>query len=268
MAEWINTSPPSEDGADIEVRRSPASGFNLNSFMSDIRTRGIIKSNSFMVSITPPKLLKAQWSDARRIIIRCDSASLPSVNWQMNEHHRHGYGPQESSPHNVQFEPTNLTFILDAQGEIYNFWQSWMNAIMNFDRSQGLNGKDTWGKQPYEHAYKDDYSADLKVLVYDEAANAAVQVTMLKAFPMGISEVNFNWSGGDDVTHLNIPISYRDYFTQTAKVTDLSSTLRTFFDFSSNANLSPSIQASYPILGTPTARSSILDSILADINLL
>lgn len=188
--------------------------FNVNSFMTDIRSRGIVRSHSFMINIIPPKIMRDLWPDTRSIIIRCDSASLPTVNFQMNEIFRHGYGPQETSPHNVQFEPINLTFIVDGWGEVYKFWYTWMNRIMNFNRSRGLNIGDELGRMPYEMSYKDDYSTEMRVLVYNEYTDNIIQATMLRAFPMGISDVTLNWSSTDDIVRLNVPISYKDFYAE------------------------------------------------------
>lgn len=192
--------------------------FNINSFMSDIRNRGILKTNSFMVNIVPPRILRDKWPSTRNILIRCESAALPGVNFQMGELYRHGFGPQESSPHNIQFEPTNLTFLLDSQAEIYTFWYTWMNCIMNFNRSKGINTVDEYGKYPYEMGYKEDYSTEIKILMYNEAADNILQTTLLKAYPMGINEVSLNWASQDEPAKINIPISYRDFFTQTSTV--------------------------------------------------
>lgn len=221
---------PEGRGDDIVVvgnkKSSTPGSFTLNSFISDIRHRGVVRSHSFMVNIVPPKILRGMWTDMRPVILRCDSAALPAANFQTFELFRHGYGPQESSPHNVQFEPVNLTFILDASAELYTFWYTWLNAIMNFNRSRGLNTSDGFNKAPYELAYKDDYSTEIKILVYNEATDNIIQASLLAAFPLGMNEVSLNWADQSGVVRLNIPISYRDYYSQTAKASGVS-----IFDF-------------------------------------
>lgn len=207
-APWPNKSKPKTPGS-----------FSINTFISDIRSRGVVKTNSFMVNIVPPKILRDRWSDTRNILIRCDSASLPAVNFQMAELYRYGFGPQESNPHNIQFEPVNLTFLMDAKAEIYSFWYSWVNGIMNFNRQNGLNSKDKAGKNVYELAYKRDFSTEIKVLVYNEVADNIIQASMLEAYPMGIQDIGFNWMNTDDVVRMNVPITYRDFYSQMASPT-------------------------------------------------
>lgn len=256
----------------VGARPKPQSSgsFNINTFIADIRQRGVVKTHSFMVNIVPPKVLQSKWNDTRNILIRCEGAALPASNFMMAELYRHGYGPQETSPHNIQFEPVNLTFLIDSNAEIYAFWYQWMNAIMNFNRANGLNSTDDQGKRAYEMAYKDDFATEIKVLIYNEDADAVIQATMLMAFPMGIPEAPVNWNNTNELLKINIPISYRDYFVQTA-----------FSDVSKNASsLIPSIlptsqmnknsvQDSYRALGfTPNnPNANRFDQLIADIQL-
>lgn len=247
--------------------RNPGS-FNINSFMSDISARGVLRTHSFMVNIVPPVPLRDRWTDARNILIRCEGASLPAANFQMAELFRHGYGAQESSPHNIQFEPVNLTFLLDGKSEIYSFWYEWLNAIMNFNRSSGLNTPDRYGKDPYEMSYKDDYATEIKILIYNENADAVIQSTLTEAFPLGMPEVPLNWNNTNEVMRINIPISYRDYFTQTT-FSDTSRNVSNFLSSTipSNQMNKNSIRDSFALLGfnALSSRTSKLDNILADI---
>ncbi len=259
------------DDSQIEVvgvaqnKPKTTGSFNISNFIADIRTRGVVRSHSFMVNIVPPKILQDKWSDTRNILIRCDSATLPAANFQMGELYRHGYGPQESSPHNVQFEPVNLTYILDAQAEIYTFWYTWMNGIMNFNRSKNFNTADAKGKLPYEMAYKDDYATEIKILVYNESADAIIQTSLLEAFPMGLPEINLNWSSTDEIIRQNIPISYRDYYSQTVtpSVSDVGDLLSSAYP-----NVLPSkLKDSYRLLGMnlQQAATNKLDKLISDI---
>lgn len=267
---WGSATPTNPSwGREAPVNAVPASSpgsFNIGSFMADIRTRGIVRSHSFMVNIVPPAVLRDRWPNTRNILIRCDSAALPAANFQMAELYRHGYGPQEASPHNVQFEPVNLTFIMDSQAEIYTFWYTWLNKIFNFNRSKGLDAPD--GNQlPYEMNYKDDYSTEIKVLIYNEAAENIIQATLMAAYPMGMSETSFNWATTDDFVRLNIPITYRDFYSQTtnASVEEVYSFLDPTLDFR-NTNRG-SILDNFNLFGfdLPGKLSSRLDNIISDI---
>lgn len=266
--DWFPVGDAPEEIVSAGIRAKQTSGFNINSFISDIRVRGVVRSHSFMVNIVPPKILRDIWSDTRNILIRCDSASLPSVNFQMNDIFRHGYGPQETSPHSVQFEPINLTFILDSEAELYNFWYTWVNRIMNFNRAKGLNSPNELGAHPYELSYKDDFATEIKILVYNETADTIIQASMEMAFPMGLSEVSLNWTATDDIIRLNIPISYRDFYAQTLNTRASEGV----FDFLSNTYNSNSLNTGNILdqfnlfgLRTNTGQTSKLDRLLSDI---
>lgn len=253
--------------ANTATSNSPGS-FNINTFISDIRNRGVVKSHSFMVNIIPPKVIRNQWSDSRNILIRCEGASLPAVNFQMGELFRHGYGGVESMPHNVQFEPINLMFLLDGNAEIYTFWYKWMNGILNFNRSSGLNTPDENNKRPYEMAYKDDYATEIKILIYNEAADAIIQATLNDAFPIGIPDIPLNWSSTNELIKINIPISYRDFYAQTT-FADSARNVSTFLSSTlpNNQLNKNSIRDNFSTLGfgAPGKLTSKLDRLVADI---
>lgn len=269
MTEPVINDPTKGKNKSIFSNSSTNPGaFNINTFMSDIRTRGVVRSNAFMVNIVPPKILRSKWPTGKNLIIRCDSASLPAVNLQMGELFRHGFGAQESSPHNVQFEPVNLSFILDMAGEVYNFWYSWMNGIMNFNRSKGLNTKDEYGKLPYEMAYKDDYASEIKVIMYNEASDTILQSTMTKAFPMGINDTPLSWGNTDDIVRLNIPISYRDFYTNVAQQSTADNLHSLLSETVPNQSFDKNgIKDQFSIFGlnSPLLKTSKLDTLITEV---
>lgn len=188
-------------------------GFNINDFTSDIRTRGIVRTNSFLAYIVPPVGLQAKYKDTKNFIIRCDSASIPSASFLNYELFRYGYGIQESAPYSVQFEPINLSFIMDSQAEIYTFFYRWMNIIVNYNTRNNLNSPTK--HLPYEVGYKSDYKSTVRVVVYNEKAQNIIEITLYDAFPMSISEIQMNWAAENEIVKINVPMYYRDFSIQT-----------------------------------------------------
>lgn len=196
--------------------------FSIKDFTSDIRTRGVIRSHSFMVWITPPLSLRKEFGDGSKIIIRCDGANLPSSSLLKSELFRYGFGLQESAPYGVQFEPINLSFIMDSQGQIYDFFYKWMNSVVNYrvDSRAGINGR-TNGMLPFEVGYKSSYQTIMRLFVFNENADTAIEVTLLDAYPTSLSDIPFNWSQTDEIVRLNVPIYYRDFFVNVMKAEQL-----------------------------------------------
>lgn len=212
------------------------SGFSLNSFMTDIRTRGVVKTNSFIAVIDPPQGMIDKGyagSEMKRVAIRCDSASLPSMALTTQEFMRYGYGSLETIPYNVNFEPVNLSFILDSQAEIYTFFYRWMNSIVNFNFSGGIGGTINYGgvdMKAYEVGYKSTYASTVHILVYNEDSDNIIEVTLYQAFPSSLSEVNLNWESNSEIIKLNIPINYRDFSIKTVDPKNLDQTSNVLID--------------------------------------
>jgi hypothetical protein len=215
---------------------STTSGFNLNSFMTDIRTRGVVRPHSFLVVIDPPfALLSKNYSASymKRIVIRCEAASLPSMALTTQEFMRYGYGSLETIPYNVSFEPVNLSFILDSQAEIYSFWYRWLNSIVNFNFSGGIGGTIEYGNvnmKAYEVGYKANYASKIHILLYNEESKNIIEVTLHQAFPSALSEVSLNWESNNEIVKLNVPISYRDFSVSTVDPQNLDQTSNILID--------------------------------------
>lgn len=200
-------------------------GFNIKDFTSDIRTRGIVRTNSFLAYILPPKGLRTAYKDTKKFIIRCDSASIPSASFLNYELYRYGFGVQESAPYSVQFEPINLSFIMDSQAEIYTFFYRWMNTIVNYNTKKGINVPIQNPKhKPYEVGYKDDYATTVRVAIFNEKAQNIIEITLNDAFPMSISEIQMNWASDNDIVRINVPMYYRDFTIETITPVQLQET--------------------------------------------
>lgn len=213
-------------------------GFNIDNFTSDIRTRGIVRTNSFLAYIIPPAGLQDVYKDTKNFIIRCDSASIPSASFLNYELYRYGFGVQESAPYSVQFEPINLSFIMDSQAEIYTFFYQWMNTIVNYNTKEGINKPiQSPGHKPYEVGYKDNYATNVRVAVFNEKAQNILEITLNDAFPMSISEIQMNWSADNEIVRINVPMYYRDFTIKTNKPVQLDETNNVLSSTVSGANV-------------------------------
>lgn len=206
--------------------------------MADIQTRGIVRSNSFLAYIVPPRKLQSIYRDTKNFVIRCDSASIPSASFLNYELYRYGYGVQESAPYSVQFEPINLSFIMDSQAEIYTFFYQWMNIIVNYNTKEGLNrGVQSASHKPYEVGYKMDYATTVRVAVYNEKTERIISITLNDAFPMSISEISLNWAADNEIVKINVPIYYKDFTIETITPIQLEQIFNTPFSTIADNNV-------------------------------
>jgi hypothetical protein len=231
--------------------------FNINDFTSSINTKGVLKNNKYIATITLndghylSSAGEADQGDVRLFSIRCDSVQLPGVALASADGPpRLGYGPIEKHPYNANFEDISLTFIIDANSRVHKLLYNWVNVIVNF-QSSGLNRlSDSTGPMKsaaYEVGYRNKYAAQLQIDVYrDTGTNDSYQKTMTykayNAFPMAFPSAGLNWNEGD-ILKLNIPFAYTDFsvdyktyndtstFNGSGRATDISRSIPGILDY-------------------------------------
>ena len=221
--------------------------FSINEFKSNIDKKGVLQNNRFIVDFGLPEYLKLNrgYEDLDLISLRCEAASIPGVSITTIDMPRIGFGPLEYQPHNFTQDDIVLTFLVDAHGTVPKLFYDWLNTIVNFQVSRGHNGlnrvvalngiEKPYRSGAYEVGFKDDYSVDLNITVYDTAARTqtfSVQVgefegsdtartleygtrvmkmTAFKAYPKGMSSIDMAWVNDSELMRLQIPFAYTDF---------------------------------------------------------
>jgi hypothetical protein len=213
--------------------------FNISGFRSSIEKNGVLRSNRFVVFFSLPKGLqdfKGEYGYEDGLIsLRCETAQLPGLNLATIDQPRIGWGPVESIPHNVSYSEITLTFVMDAQSKIHRLFYDWMNTIVNFQGSRGQSALDrSWDvgsnkAYAYEVGYKENYTTDVLVTVYDNYAspteggegeadyaseygnNPVMNVRMFKAYPKSLPNVDLSWGANDELVRLSIPFGFTDF---------------------------------------------------------
>lgn len=213
--------------------------FNISGFRSSVEKNGVLRSNRFIAFFNLPKYLqdqKGQYGYEDGLIsLRCETAQLPGLNLTTIDQPRIGWGPTEGMPHNLAYSEITLTFLMDAQSKIHRLFYDWLNTIVNFQGSRGQSSLDkTWNvgsnqAYAYEVGYKDDYTTDVLISVYDNYAsptelgegtpgyaseygnNPVMNVRMFKAYPKSLPNIDLSWGANDELVRLSIPFSFTDF---------------------------------------------------------
>lgn len=192
--------------------------FKLNDFMASISTRGVLKSTRYTVSFTPPAYVRsiAGLVGPETLSIRCDTVQFPGASLTtIDGPPRYGYGPIESIPYNISMDDITCSFIVDAGSEIHRFFYSWVSTIVNFQAKGGMSlsaasGAGT-GFAAYEVGYKDNYTTDLIISVYDSTDKKVMEAKAYRAYPKLLPSVDLNWGATDEIVKLVIPFTYVDF---------------------------------------------------------
>lgn len=165
----------------------PADG-KVSKFMSEIRSAGVARTNQFEIVITPPKCMTGSAQSAQKISLYAEGAVLPGRSIQTQEFSPYGYGPHEKFPYSMQYQDYTVQFIGDGRGEIYKFFNNWMQNIVRGDIPVSATGT------AYEVGFREDYCVPISVFVFNEQGDKILAANMTNAFPIQVPDVSLNWS--------------------------------------------------------------------------
>lgn len=228
----------------VTARRRPQydGGFSLSNFMAEINTSGIIQTSRHLMQFTLPRGMVDQYdpNDVKKVVLRCNATSIPGVSFAETEEIRqYGVGPGVKHPYLPIFGPIPATYIVDGAGVIHKFFYDWANLVVGFDSSQGMSAVNAYGMNPYEVGYKDDYSSEVRIYVYNQQNNQIMEVTLTDAYPNSISPVPLSWSATDEFMLLNVTWDYKDwsvkYYDMQGNPIQGINTLRSITDLANHA---------------------------------
>lgn len=187
--------------------------FDLGIFKSSIMKRGIMKPNRFLVQLQAPAGLPDDVSTLiRDMEIWGESTSVPSFSLYTYQAKRYGYGTIENRPVFPVYTQWEVNFISDANGDIWKFFNNWLNLTVNSDMSKGIAATGT--SIPFELSYKADYLIDAQLSIYREnKKDAPVKTVILRdAFPAVVGAIRLDWSARDAYSVVPVVFNFTDYF--------------------------------------------------------
>jgi hypothetical protein len=204
----------------FSVNRRQGQSFNIGRFRAEVSgADSVLPTHSFLVVFAPmpwaiQKFPIAAGNLDSILTMRCDNVVLPSINLLQEQNiRRYGFGPVENVPYGVNVGDFTLQFIVDKNAFVVQFFEEWLNKIVNRDSFGGANMNNVrpGGRKPYEIAYKDTYAcSSINVFVYDRSQNNVMEYNIYDAFPTGIQSMNMSWSEENELMKLNITFSFTD----------------------------------------------------------
>lgn len=191
--------------------------FNIGRFRAEVSgADSVLPTHSFLVVFAPMLWTRSKFSAQNLdslLTMRCDNVVLPSVNLLQEQNiRRYGFGPVENVAYGVNVGDFTLQFIVDKEALVVEYFEEWLNLIVNRDSFGGANmNNNINGRKPYEIAYKDTYSCpNVNVFVYDRSQNQVMTYNIYDVFPTGIQSMNMSWSEENTLMKLNITFSFTD----------------------------------------------------------
>jgi len=202
--------------------------FNINAFKFEVDTYSYLKTNAFEVYVFMPPILRnfemtnagspiSMFSVNRHMKFRIEQVTIPGMSLMTSDIRRYGVGTSQKMPSNAQlYGEVNLSILLDGYGEIYEFWDTWLRKIYEFNGiNQSPVGSVGNSFASYETEYKDQYSTDMQIVVYDPFGNAIQKINLKEAFPVAIRDIQLAWAS-DNVMRLPVSIAYTEHTIEKA----------------------------------------------------
>lgn len=203
--------------------------FKLSEFKSSLNNYGVAKTNTYEVIISPPFGVQLFTSnnveDLRQLTLRCSSVQLPELDLLTLPYYSKVGGVAENRVIGLnQFKIIPMEFIVDADMKSINFFQSWLQFIINYYSPPGKNFNaitsvgDSTAQLPYEVAYINEYAATIEINVYpggmqgypgEDGTNTTFQQYKLyKAFPVNMGNIQLRWDNTDAQSVMILPIGF------------------------------------------------------------
>lgn len=202
-------------------------GFNIGVFKAELNNKKLLKPNLFIVEFSIPNVLigttnyRDNLQTVKTLEYWCEATTLPGMMVQTYQGQRYGYGTTEQRPLMNVYGEIQIDVLMDAETLNYDFFFDWMNSIINTKMIDGPNEENTelnvnsFGSKiksvPYELTYKEDYSASIGIMIYDQTGFLTKKLILRDAFPKSIGDIRLAWSDNNSFMRLPIQFAYTDW---------------------------------------------------------
>jgi hypothetical protein len=166
----------------------------IDKFISQIKTRGLARTNRYRVDIPFP--MGGMWGvdrdSAEVTTLLCDSVQIPGVNIATIP--SRFYGEVREMPYEKAFDAVTMTFFVDSNMQVKTAFDRWMASIVDpLNRTIG---------------YYSDYTRDLEVHVENVDGSTPMTIKLFEAYPKTVGSVQLD-SASRDVMKLSVTWQYR-----------------------------------------------------------
>lgn len=168
---------------------------NLNDFIANIKTDGLIRNNKFNIVMSPCKAMTEssyEGYDLRKLVLFCDSVAIPGMS--MSTTQARTFGEFREMPYERLFNNVAMNFFMDNAMLIKDWFDEWMKCIINpYDRTIG---------------YYKDYTTNIDIFVYDQSETPKSRITLFECYPKDISPITMDYAN-KDIMKLNVSMNYK-----------------------------------------------------------
>jgi hypothetical protein len=171
---------------------------NINEIRTNIINSGLAYSNRYEIDIAFPKRHPSRdILSLRSMLLRCDSAIIPGRSLSTTPYRF--YGPARNMPYEPIYSgEMNLSIILSADMRERNFFEAWLNSIVN-----PVN---------FKFAFYDDYVTNMTITVIDKSDIPAARFIVEEVYPKSIGDIQMGYDRENDFVKMETTLCFRKYY--------------------------------------------------------
>jgi hypothetical protein len=193
--------------------------FDISSFRSEISKKGLLQNNRFVCIFAIPEGLRQKYAKSfssddvkyadsgEQLTLRCETVTIPGQNFFTQEIKRYGYGQIEKKPYLPAFNPMRMVFLVDRNAKVIEFFNDWVNLIVNHDMEGNVGGFNN--DELYLVNHKNKYICPvIRIYVYDEFNEQTMECNMYDCFPLTMSDFDTTWTSQNDPIRLTVTMQF------------------------------------------------------------
>jgi len=162
----------------------------IQKFVAQVKTGGLARTNRYAVLITPPQKLSFQ--NLENIMLFCDQVQLPGANYSTVQNRI--YGEFREVPYEKLYDSLTLSFYVDNDMRVKEFFDNWMNQISN-PVLRSFN-------------YYNNYIGKMSIQVQDLNDKKKYHMEIFECYPKNISTIQMDYAS-KDVMKLTVQMQYK-----------------------------------------------------------
>lgn len=159
-------------------------------FIAEIKQKGIARNNRFTVDFSPPG---ASNEDKRRLLLFCEKASLPGINFATTANR--SYGETREVVYDRMYDAITLTFHVDRKMVVKDVFDQWAKKIVN-----PINRNVGWYK---------DYTTTMSIRIQDLEDKTTYLCMLDEVYPKSVGVINLDASNNAETMRLDVTFNYK-----------------------------------------------------------
>lgn len=202
---------------------SSKDAFDISSFRSTIKTDYHYTSHFHLLIGVPPGLAGSMQAGSqedfgttsKRIMFEVEQTNSPGIQLATDEVRRYGMGSYELKPYAPIFNKLNAVVRSDSEGKIYDFFQSWMKLVINYDFRNGIDSAVGFNNSTaFEVAYKKDYVVEAELINYDKQGAEVKRIHLRNFYPVLLNDVQYEWTSASQIVRIPMTFAFSDWYQE------------------------------------------------------